>query len=314
MPALSSHHARGIAIAAGGTLLISFDSLLVRLADTTPWNVVFWRGSLICLSLLIYQLLRGPGARWLPSSRGEAVAALAVLLLLGANMTLFVISVSTTLVANTVIILSSAPFFAALLSWVFLRERIALRTWIAIATAMGGVVLIFGGSVGGGTLFGDLCAVAMALFMGTSLTILRRYPGIDRISVVCASGLVATLVAWPWGQPLSLELSSYAALSVMGLVQMPAAMVLFATATRYLPSAEVALFILIESVMGPIWVWLVVGEVPPPLTFVGGAVILLTVAIHAALGLRESRRQRGVDADCQPPRVRTRVKAAKSDG
>src|SRR5699024_5390972 len=101
-------------------------------------------------------------------------------------------------------------------------------------------------------------------------------------------------------QPLSLELSSYAALGVMGLVQMPAAMVLFATATRYLPSAEVALFILIESVLGPIWVWLVVGEVPPPLTFVGGAVILLTVAIHAVLGLRESHRRPGLDADCQP--------------
>src|SRR5699024_7509754 len=153
---------------------------------------------------------------------------------------------------------------------------------------------------GGGTLLGDLCAVLMALFMGTSLTVLRRYPGIDRISVVCASGLVAALVTWPWAQPLSLSTSSYSALGVMGLLQMPAAMVLFATATRYLPSAEVALFILIESVMGPIWVWLVVGEVPPRLTFIGGAVILLTVAVHAVLGLRESRRQQGMQADCVP--------------
>src|SRR5699024_8260928 len=89
----------------------------------------------------------------------------------------------------------------------------------------------------------------------------------------------------------------YAALGVMGLLQMPAAMVLFATATRYLPSAEVALFILIESVMGPIWVWLVLGEVPPRLTFVGGTLILLTVAVHAVLGLRESRRQRRIPAE-----------------
>ncbi|HLQ85865.1 MAG TPA: EamA family transporter, partial [Salinisphaeraceae bacterium] len=131
---------------------------------------------------------------------------------------------------------------------------------------------------------------AVAVIIGTELTILRNYPGIDRITIICASGLVAALVAWPLAQPLSLALPSYAALAIMGLLQMPAAMVLVAIATRYLPSPEVALFMLIESVLGPLWVWLVVGEVPPQLTFVGGALVLLTVALHAGLGVRESRR------------------------
>src|SRR5699024_2949259 len=203
---------------------------------------------------------------------------------------LFVVSVTTTLVANTVIILSSAPFFAALLSWLFLHERIAARTWIAIAAAMAGVVLIFGGSIGAGTLFGDACAVLTAICVGVSLTILRHYPGIDRISIICTSGLLAAIFMWPAAQPLSLPAVSYAALVVMGLLQMPLAMVLIATATRYLPSPEVALFLLVESVLSPIWVWLVVGEVPPSMTFIGGTVILLTIAAHAALGLRESRR------------------------
>lgn len=252
---------------------------------------MFWRGLLICVSLLFYQLVRGPSARWLPKSRGEAIAALVLVFLYCANMVLFVTSVSTTLVANTVVILSSAPFFAALFSWLFLRERVELRTWIAIAAAMAGVVLIFGGSIGAGTLFGDVCAVLTALCIGMSLTILRHYPGIDRISVICVSGLLAAIVMWPWAQPLSLGASSYAALGIMGLIQMPAAMVLIATATRYLPSPEVALFLLVESVLSPIWVWLVVGEVPPSMTFIGGTLILTTIAIHAAMGLRASRRR-----------------------
>lgn len=261
----------------------------MRLAATSQWNVVFWRGLLIFVALLLYKLLRGRQARWWPENRAEAVATLALVMLYAANMVLFVTSVSTTLVANTVIILSSAPFFAALLSWLFLRERIAARTWIAIAAAMAGVVLIFGGSLGAGTLLGDACAVLTAICLGVSLTILRRYPGIDRISVICASGLLAAVLIWPMAQPLSLSASSYAALGVMGLVLMPAAMVLIATATRYLPAPEVALFLLVESVLSPVWVWLVVGEVPPAMTFMGGAVILLTIAVHAALGLRESR-------------------------
>ena len=290
MSASASNHKQGIAIAASGTLILSFDAVLVRLAATSQWNVVFWRGLLIFVSLLVYQCVRSPGRRWLPGSRGETIASAAVMLIFAANMALFVISVSNTLAANTVVILSSSPFFAALFSWLFLHERIAARTAVAIVTAIAGVVLIFGGSIGAGTLFGDLCAVAIAVLMGAVLTILRRYPHIDRTAVVCVSGLLAAIVVWPLAAPLSLQLPSYAALGVMGLVQMPAAMVLVATATRYLPSAEVALFLLIESVMGPVWVWLAVGEVPPQLTFIGAAVVLSTVTIHAVLGLREARR------------------------
>lgn len=254
---------------------------------------MFWRGLLIFVSLLAYRLLRGAHTKWRPAHRDEAIAVLVLIVLYSANMVLFVTSVSTTLVANTVIILSSAPFFAALFSWLFLQERVAARTWIAIAAAMAGVALIFGGSIGAGTLFGDLCAVLTAVCVGVSLTILRRYPHIDRIAVICVSGLLAAAVMWPWAQPLSLAPSSYMALAVMGLLQMPLAMVLIATATRYLPSPEVALFLLVESVLSPIWVWLVVAEVPPSMTFVGGAVILLTLAIHALLGLREARARQG---------------------
>lgn len=290
MPAFSGNHSRGIGIAASGTLVLSFDAVLVRLADTSDWNIVFWRGLLIFISLLSYQLLRGARPRWRPQSKGEAIAALVAMLIFAANMVLFVVSISSTLTANTLVILSSSPFFAALFSRWFLGEHIQPRTWFAIAAAIAGVLLIFAGSIGGGTLPGDLCAVLIAVLLGILLTTLRRYPEIDRIAVVCASGLLVALVVWPLAQPLSLDVSSYAVLGVMGLVQMPMAMVLYATATRYLPAPEVALFLLVETVMGPVWVWLAVGEVPPELTFIGGAVVLLTITLHSVLSLRDGRR------------------------
>ncbi|HLQ85990.1 MAG TPA: hypothetical protein VK110_07530, partial [Salinisphaeraceae bacterium] len=106
MGAHLDNHLRGITIAACGTFIISFDALLVRLAATTSWNVVFWRGLLMCLSLFIYLLVRGARRRWIPGNRREAIVTLVLVLLFGANTALFVISVSNTLVANTVVILS----------------------------------------------------------------------------------------------------------------------------------------------------------------------------------------------------------------
>lgn len=268
-----------------GVLAVSFDALLVRLADAGQWEVVFWRGWLICASLGLWMLVRGE-APVLPRTPGSRLAIGVAVLMMGGNTALFVLSVSNTAAANTVVVLAAAPFFAAVFSWLFLREPVRPRTWVAIAAAMLGVTVVFAGGLRLGTWVGDLYAVALAICLGGSLTLLRRFPAVGRIPVICASGAVAGLIAWPLAEPLTLGVQSYAALGVMGLLQMPLAMVLMATATRYLPSPEVSLFLLLETLLGPIWVWLVLGEQVPPLTVYGGAVVLATVAVHSWLALR----------------------------
>ena len=283
-------HSRGMLVAAAGVFVLSFDALLVRLAAADAWDVVFWRAWLICASLALIQLARG--RRWLPPSRGARLAGLAAAVLLGIDMALFVLSVSHTRVANTVVILASAPLFAGLYTWAFLRERIRPRTWGAILVAVGGIVAVFGGSMGQGLWVGDLLALLLAVFMGAVLTLMRANPSLDRIPLVCISGLVGGLIAWPLAEPFGLSMPSYGVLALMGLVQMPLALVLLATATRYLPAPEVSLFMLIESILGPLWVWLVIGEEPPVATFYGGVAVLGAVAVHSWLALREARRRR----------------------
>lgn len=286
LPAL---HRRGTAIAALGVLVLSFDAVLVRLAATSGWNVVFWRGWLIFASLAIYLVARRQPLR-LPDTRNQWIAAGAVTLLYGIDTSLFVFSVSLTRVANTVVLLSSSPFFAALFSRIFLGERIPLRTWMAIAAAMSGVLVVFGGSLELGTSVGDALALLLAIFVGVTMTVLRSVPSLPRTPLVCGAGAVAGLLAWPLAEPLGLAAVSYGWLALMGLLQMPLASVLLMTATRYLPAAEVSLFLLIETVLGPLWVWLVIAEQPPGLTVIGGAVILGAIAIHSWLQLREGRR------------------------
>ena len=281
-------HPRGLLLAAGAVLLISFDALLVRLADAPHWDIVFWRGTLIALTLALWMLVSGQRPHMPVRRRDRWLIVLSVIMLSG-NTTLFVLSVSHTAAANTVVILAASPFFAALFSALFLRERVPLRTWLAIATAMAGVIVVFGGGMRGGTGLGDLFAMTLAVTVGGHLTILRRFPTVPRLPLICLSGILAALTALAFANPLSLSAQSYAVIGVMGVAQMPLATVMLAVATRYLPSPEVSLALLLETVLAPIWVWWALGEAVPPLTAVGGALILMTVAVHSMLALKEEK-------------------------
>lgn len=282
-------HRQGVLIAALGVLVLSFDALLVRLAATDPMNIAFWRGTLIFMSVTAFIQLSGNRKQW-RLYRAHGGAALLVTVLYGINSGLFVFSVSHTTAANTVVILSSSAFFAAFFSWLLLRERVAFRTWVAIAVSVAGVLVVFSGSLGKPGSLGDLLAIILALLMGLTLTLLRRMPDLPKMPVVACSGIVLAILTWPLSSPLGLEPAQYGWLAVMGLVQMPIASVLLMMATRYLPSPEVSLFLLIETVLGPVWVLWVLNEAVPPLTLVGGSAILGAVAVHSWLSMRRETR------------------------
>lgn len=289
LPAGMPDHSRGLIIALLGVLLVSFDALMVRLAAAPHWDIVFWRGWLICLTLALWMLVNRQGFT-LPPRRKSRWLIITAIVLLSGNTTLFVLSVTNTAAANTVVILAASPFFAALFSWFYLREAVRLRTWVAIFAAVIGVVIVFGGGLQGGTAIGDFYALLLAICLGANLTILRRFPTVPRLPLICLSGAVAGLMAIPFAAPLSLSLQSFLVIALMGIVQMPLATLLIASATRYISSPEVSLCLLVETVLGPIWVWWVLNEAVPELTFIGGGLILLTVAIHGWLSLRESQR------------------------
>jgi len=141
-----------------------------------------------------------------------------------------------------------------------------------------------------GDWFGDGLAMLLSVLVGVALTLLRLHPYIPVIPMVAGSGLVAAIMAAPLVDPFQLAAQSYLWLALMGLLQMPIASILMMLATRYLSSPEVSLFLLIETVLGPIWVWWVVGEMPPERAIYGGVIIVLAIAFHSAIVLSQSRR------------------------
>lgn len=282
------NHIKGLLIVAIGVFSLSFDALLVRLAETSTWNIVFWRGIFIFSVLSIILLVKG--------ARGQVIdiKPYPIVIIMGCiggvGLILFPLSLNYTSTANTVVILTATPLFAALLSRVFLKERIQIRTWVAIIVVFLGILVIFSGSISGNGIFGDLIALLAAVNFGLNMTLLRSFPNISRISIICLSGLIAAILCFPLAQPLELTSQSYQVLAISGLVQMPAAMVLIAIGTRYLPAAEVSLLILIEAVLAPLWVWLFLWEIPDENTFYGGGIILLTLLAHSWISLRTNKK------------------------
>ncbi|KEA61974.1 Membrane protein [Marinobacterium lacunae] len=292
----STSRQHGIILATVGVLVLSFDALLIRLAHADGADVGVWRGTLVMLSAGFICFLRRRSIRW-PDSRRLWLGAFAASLLYGVSSVLFVLSISHTQVANTVVILASSPLFAAAIPWILFRESTSKRTLISILVAIAGVLCVFYSSLGQAGQLGDLLALLLAFVMASALTLLRRMPELPRLPLVAGSGLVTALMCLPVSTPFALEPSSYGWLALMGLLQMPLASLLIFSATRHLPSAEVSLFLLIETVLGPVWVWWILGESLPGPTLLGGALIVGAITINAVLSLRQ---QRGVQKAASP--------------
>ena len=281
---------RGIFTAIAGVVLISFDALLVRLAAVDGWNVSFWRGLFMAVALLALSRFRASPQR--RSSENSVGIALAATMMAGSSLCL-VLAFTLTQAANAVVILSASPLFAALISRIFLGEKCSLRTWLAIMVCISGVFWVMSGSLATGNLLGDGLAVLSTIFIGGYFTVFRRYPEVPRSTAIMYGGVLMSLAALPFSSPLSLPVSSYGWLMLAGLLQMPIALLLITSATRFLPAAEVSLFLLLETILAPIWVWLVLNETPPSATFAGGLVIVTTLLLHILFGMYSHRKVQG---------------------
>jgi drug/metabolite transporter (DMT)-like permease len=282
----TTQHLYGTFIVTIGVLVLSFDALLIRLAHTNSWNVAFWRGAFMVVSLGLLLAVRQPASAVANFNANQRVSIISACLTSLGSL-LFVLSVNHTRVANTVVILSVSPLFAALFTHLFLHEVVSLRTWAAIGVTLVGVAIVVSGSLESTNWLGDLFALLAACNLGGNFTLLRRYPQPSRIVIIGLSGIFIALIALPFAAPLGLSWQSYGVLAVMGLLQIPLALILIAVGTRYLPAPEVSLLLLVETVLGPIWVWLALGEQPAVTTFVGGVLIIATLAVHSWLGLQE---------------------------
>ena len=272
-----SDRGKGIVMSIGGVLILSPDSLLIRLAGLDDYTLLFYRGLFpvvaISLILLIYYragflaaLLR---IGWAGILNGVFFAAV--------NIT-FISAIQRTSVANTLLFLSSAPVFAAILSLLVLRENLRPGTWLIIAISLLSISIIGWGSYGSNGLTGDLLALGCAIFTACSAVLVRYKKHIDLVPSVIIGSFFTACYALSHSPDLAISSTQLLYVGVIGFILVPFAFIVLTIAPRYANSAEVQLVYLLESILGPLWVWLVINETPSLNTLVGGSMLLVSVA------------------------------------
>jgi drug/metabolite transporter (DMT)-like permease len=280
---------RGLALSALGGMLFTLDIPLLRLAAGDYWTMIFARG--LCMGLAIaagwYLYRRTTGSRipFINGWPGLAVVATNSL----ANI-LFIAAVTKTTAANLVFILALNPVFCTIIGAIFLREVLPRTVWLSIALSMVGVAVIGWDGVSTGTYVGDLLALGVALCTSIGLTIVRK-SGRNVISSLALGSLVSAAIAYLLigGNASALSMEGWSWIGLNGLLVVPLASALIALGPRYIPAAEVAMFFLLDTVLTPLWIWLIFGELPTERAFIGGAVILASLAMLGTWRIRSSK-------------------------
>jgi drug/metabolite transporter (DMT)-like permease len=284
---MMSTHAKGLLITACGVVVISPDGLLTRLIQTDYWTLIFWRALFLSFGMWLLINFIHPNRVWrqYKSLKGPGVF-MALCYSLGTIS--FIFAITHTSVANTLIILSTTPLFASIIGRFVLHEKIELRTLVAIALSIIGISVISSAETQNSSLPGDIVAVLASFFLAAGFSFVRRYPKISSFSAISCSGLLTALLVLPLAAPLTISQPDMGYLMIMGLYMLPIGTALMFIGPRYIPAPEVGLLLLLESVLGPVWVWMALGEEPGNRTLVGGAIVLSTLAINAIWALKNS--------------------------
>jgi DME family drug/metabolite transporter len=291
-PGPGPSYVRGVAFALAGGTCLSFGGVLIRHIETAGgWQILFYRAIGFILVLSLYLAVKHRGrfvASFLAIGWPGAVAAVS----LGLGTVCYVFAMLLTSVANVVFTLSAGPLFAAAAGWLVLGERLRVSTLLAMVFVVCGVGLMFADGLVSGTWLGNLVALGLPLTLAVTVVGWRSQSGVDMVPATCLSGVVGLLIGAVMADSLAVSLHDLLLSLLLGSVQLGAGFLFLTLGARSVPSGEVPLYGLGETILAPIWVWLTVNEVPSPWTLGGGAVVLSAVVLAAVAGLRARRARR----------------------
>ena len=210
----------------------------------------------------------------------------------------FMIALTRTTVANTLVVLSVSPLLTAFLAWLVLKQAIPQRTWLAIALAMVGMVWMFMhgiSAVGSDHLAGMLIASAVPLASAINLIAIKKAGhGVDLVPAVLLGSVFSALLMLPLAWPLRASLHDVSLLAILGFFQLGFPCMLMVKATGSLSAPEISLLALLEVLLGPVWAWLGADEVPAQETLIGGAVVIVALVFNELAALRTAAQPRPV--------------------
>ena len=278
---------KGSLLAFVAVMFITPDSLFIRLSNLETWGLVFYRGiipfftvflgMLIIYKLSFFKMLFSSGYHGLVYIGTFSIT----------NIT-FVVSIQNTNVANTLVMIATAPMLSAILGAVFLKEPPDKKTWVSIIVTFLAIIYIFYDSIKLGNFYGDILGFITAIGLAVGAVTIRSAKSKNLVPAAVVGKLFVATFALFFIESFVLENLDLIIVPLMCILCVAIPFVLVTIAPRFIPAAEVNLFFLLETIIGPIWVWLIIKEQPSIETLQGGMVIITTIAIHSFLKLRNS--------------------------
>jgi drug/metabolite transporter (DMT)-like permease len=282
-----SDQQKGSFLAFVAVMFITPDSLFIRLSNVDTWGLVFYRGMIPFFTVLIGMLIvyKSNFFKMLFNSGYHGLIFITTFSI--TNIT-FVVSIQNTNVANTLVMIAMAPMLSAILGAIFLKEIPDRKTWIAIAVTFLAAVYIFYDSLQLGNVYGDILGFITGLGLAINAVTIRSAKKKNLLPAAVVGKLCVAIFAMFFIETYALVDRDLFIVPLMSIMCVAIPFVLVTIAPRFIPAEEVNLFFLLETIIGPFWVWMVIKEQPSIETIQGGMIIILTIAIHSFLKLKKS--------------------------
>jgi drug/metabolite transporter (DMT)-like permease len=283
---------RGVALVFASALIWSFGGAIARfIATPDSWTVVLWRSVWAALFLVAFMLVRNGPRGTVALFWNMGLPGVAVAVFLATASTSFIMALSYTTVANILLMQAGVPLIAALLAWTLFREKVPPATWAAIAAVIIGVAVMVSDSVGGTVSWiGNGLALLISVSFALATVLTRRYARVRMTPASCLATLIAAGMSCLLAGGYGVSALDMGLLFAFGALNLGLGLAFFVTGVRLVPSAVAALVGTLETVLGPVWVWLVHGETPSQRTLLGGAIVLAALIAHVGWQLHTQRR------------------------
>jgi len=272
-------HLKGLLIAFFGIVILAPDAVLVRLADSDSWTVLFWRGIFFAAGIIVILLItyRSKAVNELINI-GKGGVLIGLLTALGG--TSFILAIHYTSIAKTLVIISISPIMVAIISLIMLKEKPALYTWLSMIIVFVGIYIVMAGDKSGMNLMGNLFALTSVIVGGFSFTLLRKYKNVNMVPAMAVNGITIAFIGLIFAD--SLVLSSQSMLYILGSgIVLAVSFSLITIAPQYIPAPEVAMFFPLGTVLGTLIAWIVIKEQPSSNALIGGSIVIVTLFCHA---------------------------------
>ena len=260
-----------------GAFFLSWGGLLIReIENADIWQILFWRAFFFSLTLIFFLFFKYK-KKALYNIKKSGYPGIAYGSAMSLGFVAYIIAMTETTVASVLFIISSQTIWLAIFGYLFLKEKISLKTLFSIILAMTGITVMIGGSLDTGSLKGNLVALYIPINFAFLILLIRKFPKIDFVPALLIAGFLSMVYGFVMSETIVVSLYDLLIVFLLGSFQHAFGFICITIGARSTPAVIVGLLMLTEALFGPFWVWLFINEIPPTSVFLGGGIIVIAV-------------------------------------